>query len=115
VFSHSSEANLLFIAVCFNVSHLSEQVRELEDQFLTATYVHKYWNLLKVILKNLFVCHLLACCLIGLSFISKEQNWMTPNGLDRLPWYEQYVWSYYFGTTIILTIGFGDLHANNTV
>lgn len=25
------------------------------------------------------------------------------------PWYEQYIWSYYWGTTIMLTIGFGDI------
>ena len=31
-----------------------------------------------------------------------------------MPWSEQYIWSYYFGTTIILTIGFGDLHPTNT-
>jgi hypothetical protein len=38
---------------------------------------------------------------------------MTERGLDLLPWSQQYIWSYYFGTTIILTIGFGDLHATN--
>jgi hypothetical protein len=38
---------------------------------------------------------------------------MTERGLDMLPWTQQYIWSYYFGTTIILTIGFGDLHASN--
>jgi hypothetical protein len=39
---------------------------------------------------------------------------MTPSNIDQLVWYQQYIWSYYFGTTIILTIGFGDLHPNNT-
>ena len=39
---------------------------------------------------------------------------MMPTNINSLAWYEQYIWSYYFGTTIILTIGFGDLHANNS-
>lgn len=40
---------------------------------------------------------------------------MTVAGVFQDPWYEKYVWSYYFGTTIILTIGFGDIHASNYV
>jgi len=40
---------------------------------------------------------------------------MTPEAIDLSPWYQQYLWSYYFGTTIILTIGFGDLHAANYI
>lgn len=29
------------------------------------------------------------------------------------PWYERYAWSYYGGTTIMLTVGFGDIAAGN--
>lgn len=29
------------------------------------------------------------------------------------PWFEQYVWAYYWGTTIMLSVGFGDLSASN--
>lgn len=40
---------------------------------------------------------------------------MTNNNIFFAPWYQQYIWSYYFGITIILTIGFGDLHATNYI
>jgi len=32
---------------------------------------------------------------------------------DNLPWYKQYVWGYYWGTTIMLTVGFGDITPAN--
>ena len=28
-------------------------------------------------------------------------------------WYEQYIWAYYWGSTIMLTVGFGDISPAN--
>jgi hyperpolarization activated cyclic nucleotide-gated potassium channel 2 len=36
---------------------------------------------------------------------------MIVKGLDNSPWFEKYVWSYYWGTNIMLTVGFGDIVA----
>jgi hypothetical protein len=33
--------------------------------------------------------------------------------IENAPWYEQYSWAYYWGTTIMLTVGFGDIAAAN--
>lgn len=30
-------------------------------------------------------------------------------------WFECYVWGYYWGTTIMLTVGFGDIAATNSM
>ncbi len=30
------------------------------------------------------------------------------------PWTDKYIWGYYWGTTIMLTVGFGDISATNT-
>lgn len=38
---------------------------------------------------------------------------MHKENLIQAPWYEQYSWAYYWGTTIMLTVGFGDLSAAN--
>ena len=64
---------------------------------------------------NLFVCHLLACILISMTTFRKSNNWMTQANIYNDPWYEKYIWSYYFGITIILTVGFGDMHASNYI
>jgi hypothetical protein len=36
---------------------------------------------------------------------------MVKKQISEAYWFEQYVWSYYWGTTIMLTVGFGDLSA----
>jgi len=33
--------------------------------------------------------------------------------IENAPWYEQYSWAYYWGTTIMLTVGFGDIVPTN--
>lgn len=34
---------------------------------------------------------------------------MVKKGIEDATWNEKYIWSYYWSTTIMLTIGFGDI------
>lgn len=52
---------------------------------------------------------MLAVILLTMAEINPNQNWLQSKNLVGSPWYEKYIWSYYWGTTIMLTIGFGDL------
>jgi cyclic nucleotide gated channel alpha 1 len=45
--------------------------------------------------------------------IEPENSWLSKMHFDNLPWYEQYVWGYYWGTTVMLTVGFGDITPAN--
>jgi hypothetical protein len=38
-------------------------------------------------------------------------SWHTVKGIQNSMWFEKYTWAYYWGTTIMLTIGFGDIVA----
>lgn len=33
--------------------------------------------------------------------------------INQSNWFEKYIWGYYWGTTIMLTVGFGDITAAN--
>ncbi len=44
--------------------------------------------------------------------IDDYENWMVVKGIADNLWYERYVWSYYWSTTIMLTVGFGDIAAS---
>ena len=57
--------------------------------------------------------HVLAVILIMISWLDAEKNWLTKVSAVDAVWYEQYSWAYYWGTTIMLTIGFGDISPVN--
>jgi hypothetical protein len=38
-----------------------------------------------------------------------QNNWLKLKNLQESNWIDQYVWGYYWATTIMLTIGFGDI------
>lgn len=38
---------------------------------------------------------------------------MVVRGIENCHWSEQYVWGYYWGTTVMLTVGFGDITPAN--
>ena len=69
--------------------------------------------MLKLIIRNFIVAHFIAIILIIMSWVDQNDNWITQKNIQNSPWYEQYAWSYYWGTTIMLTVGFGDLAAIN--
>lgn len=46
--------------------------------------------------------------------ISQGGNWYMKIGISNADWFTKYIWGYYWGTNIMLTVGFGDLAASNT-
>lgn len=74
--------------------------------------MEKYYQVIKVILLNFIIAHILAIVLLLMSQIG-EDNWISKHGLVEAGWPEKYIWSYYWGVTIMLTVGFGDFAATN--
>lgn len=89
-----------------------EKMEKLEAYFVKNYYNEQYWSLVKVVLFNFCFAHLLAVFLTATARVSPDnRNWHTARGIQDASWFEKYVWAYYWGTTIMLTIGFGDLVA----
>lgn len=44
---------------------------------------------------------------------TNEQSWYDKHEIRNNPWIDKYIWGYYWGTTIMLTVGFGDICASN--
>ena len=45
--------------------------------------------------------------------MSRTDNWVTKLEISEESWYVKYIWGYYWGTNIMLTVGFGDISATN--
>jgi hypothetical protein len=57
--------------------------------------------------------HFLAVILLAMCNLDQNDNWIIKIQRSTAPWYELYSWAFYWGTTIMLTVGFGDLSASN--
>ena len=45
--------------------------------------------------------------------LNEETNWYDKISIGDQIWLYKYIWGYYWGTTIMLTVGFGDVSAAN--
>ena len=45
--------------------------------------------------------------------LDQSSNWYYKINIQNSQWFVKYIWGYYWGTNIMLTVGFGDLAANN--
>jgi len=43
----------------------------------------------------------------------EHESWYKRVNIVDDPWTSKYIWGYYWGTNIMLTVGFGDLTASN--
>lgn len=43
--------------------------------------------------------------------INPTENWYQLRGIQDAFWFEKYIWGYYWGVNIMLTVGFGDFYA----
>ena len=90
-----------------------EKIQTFENKFLDTTYKENCWGLVKIFLINFIIAHFLAIILIMISWLDSKHNWLSKVDAMKAPWIEQYCWAYYWGTTIMFTVGFGDISAVN--
>ena len=90
-----------------------EKLEKLEVYFIKNYYHEQYWSLLKVLIFNFVFAHILAILLTAMADTGEEKTWHSVIGIKNASWFEQYVWAYYWGCNIMLTVGFGDIAASN--
>jgi hypothetical protein len=66
-----------------------------------------------VVLTNFAIGHILSVLLNLMAGLAPHASWWMKINIVNAEWYVKYVWGYYWGTNIMLTVGFGDLSANN--
>lgn len=66
-------------------------------------------------IENFLVAHIITIILLLMSELNPETNWMIKAKVNACPWYEQYVWAYYWAVTTMLSIGYGDIVVSNYI
>jgi hypothetical protein len=66
-----------------------------------------------VFITNFLFAHILSVLLNAMAYLDSNSNWWTSHNLDDQLWYVRYIYGYYWGTNIMLTVGFGDYCATN--
>lgn len=63
----------------------------------------------------LMSAHLFGLCLycVGNSETFGDKNWITMIGIESDDWMTKYLYSIYWATTILVTVGFGDITPQN--
>ena len=110
--AYTSFSKMLILA---KIPWCLERLQKLEIYFIESTYKEQYWSIIKVFLFNFFYAHFLALVLSLISQINVKQSWIMQKNLLDAPWYQIYIWAYYWAVNMMLTVGFGDIVASNHI
>ena len=103
----------LQLVTLLKIPECLDEIETLEIYFIKSLYNEQYWSLAKILLFNFSFAHIISIGLTAMAGLNPSNSWIVKKGLIDSPWYEQYIWSYYWANTIMLTIGFGDFVASN--
>jgi len=116
---HSDE--YLFVLQCLFFLRI-RNLLNIYQKFLERIYSlfnirDSYIDLLNLIFINIFLIHLFACFWHFLPYRNgspDDMNWMKKIGIDEDPWPVQYEYSLYWSAVTIMTVGYGDITAQNS-
>ncbi len=93
---------------------LRDRIDEIISSHLTiGNTKRQYLALVRIFLVNFFLAHLISSLFLSLVLLYPDNNWMIKYGINNNGWFDQYVYSVFWGVTILTTVGFGDITVAN--
>lgn len=115
----SSNYGEIEIILILRLKDLDNILRRLEEYLQLKGKKEGIYQLIKLILSLLFLAHVCACVwhYIGIYEISSGimDNWITVNNIEFTDWFIRYIYSFYFSIVTMMTVGYGDIAANNYI
>lgn len=92
-----------------------EQMNKVIDILVINNNIKKQiFALIKLILANFFIAHLVALVLLAVARLEEDITWMIKYGINDAAWWQKYFYGLYYSATIIFTVGFGDINVSNS-
>ncbi|KAL4494862.1 hypothetical protein ABPG73_004302 [Tetrahymena malaccensis] len=87
--------------------------KRIEDEFPLSTTTSNVISLIKLLFSIILNLHISALAWLIMGFIQIKQGcqntWMDGASISSSEWYVQYIYSYYFSTVTMITVGYGDI------
>lgn len=109
----NEDMKIQYFFVYFRFPALLKNIELLEHLYITTFISEQYWKLFFVFVTNFTVAHFLSLALNSMPKLNHDRNWLVVSNRAHERWQTKYLWGYYWATTIMLTVGFGDLAATN--
>jgi len=103
------------------VLKLGGLMQVVEEKMVAAQSMTVAFQLLKMTVVMMVLSHNVACLWYAVATFSEgteaaePMTWLQAEGLDRATGWQQYVAAFYFAITTGTTVGYGDIHPNNTL
>ncbi|KAL4510548.1 hypothetical protein ABPG72_004702 [Tetrahymena utriculariae] len=99
---------------CFyKVYQFNRVFKRVEDEFPLSTQTSNIISLVKLFLSIILNLHISALAWLIIGFIQIKQGetntWMNAASIANSEWHVQYIYSYYFSTVTMITVGYGDI------
>lgn len=101
------------IAFLLRIIKLIMLFNKMEDYLHLSDKINGIYEVLKLFFSIIFVDHLLACSWVYLAqielYYGHNDTWFNEKGLVHSDWKLKYLYSLYFSTTTMITVGYGDI------
>ena len=112
-FAHEKIIIILSVVAFIKLWNSLLKFEKYEYIVLSSRNKEQYYRLIKLFFINCIIGHFISIFLNLMASIDLNTCWYHKINIQNSDWIIKYIWGYYWGTNIMLTVGFGDLAANN--
>ncbi|KAL4489957.1 hypothetical protein ABPG72_010856 [Tetrahymena utriculariae] len=124
-------ALILLLPIVFKYNDINTIINQMKDKFLLDKKAQNVIELINLFKNILLISHIFACLWILSAKITESiytlqqldqttidanpKTWIELMQLTKSSWVVQYIYSYYFITVTMITVGFGDVRPTNVI